>query len=622
MYPLLSKIECPADVKKLSDQELTELAAELRSFMVHNVADTGGHLAPSLGVVELILALCAEYDFPTDKVIFDVGHQSYAYKILTGRRDNFSTLRQWQGLSGFPKGSESPYDYFDTGHSSTSLSAGFGMAVARDLKGETFEIVSIIGDGALTGGMAYEAMNNVGSYQKDMVVVLNDNAMSISPNVGGMANYLNRVRTAPNYEKSKRDLEKMLTRSKHGTRLFRGLRRLKDSFKYLIVDGIIFEELGFTYLGPIDGHDIPTLRQYLRSARAMNGPVFVHVHTKKGKGYIPSESYPHIFHGIAPFDPDTGKVKKNGGGFSFSSSFGQHLLDMASSDNRICAITAAMPDGTGLKEFASVFPNRFFDVGIAEQHAVTFGAGLAKEGMIPAVAIYSSFLQRGFDQVFHDVCLQNLPVIFGVDRSGVVGEDGETHQGIYDISFLRALPNITIMAPSTDKEVKAMLRFAKELGTPCALRYPRGSVLDWDVDLDTAPVEMAKGELIREGEDILFIPLGIMIKEAIGAAEVLEKHGVKAAVFNPRFIKPLDKENLRYLGKKYKNIITVEDHVREGGFGSAILEFFADEGITSQVTVLGYPDVPIKHGHRDIILSEYGLSLDALTLKALEVLAQ
>ena len=623
MYPLLSKIECPADVKKLNNNELRNLAAEIRGYMVEIVAQTGGHLAPSRGVVELIIALCAEYEFPEDKVIFDVGHQSYAYKILTGRRDDFSTLRQWQGLSGFPKGSESEYDFFDTGHSSTSISAALGMAVARDLRGEKFEIVSVIGDGALTGGMAYEAMNNVGSYKKDMVVVLNDNAMSISPNVGGIANYLSRVRTAPHYEKSKRDLERMLTKSKPGTRLFRGLRRLKDSFKYLIVDGVIFEELGFTYLGPIDGHDIATLRLYLKIARGMNGPVLLHVHTKKGKGYAPSEMEPDIFHGVSPFDAVSGKIiGKSDNKPSFSSSFGSHLLDMASSDKDICAITAAMPDGTGLKDFAAVFPNRFFDVGIAEQHAVTFSAGLAKEGMKPVVAIYSSFLQRGFDQVFHDVCLQNLPVIFGIDRSGVVGEDGETHQGIYDISFLRSLPNLTIMSPSTDKEVREMLRLAKELHSPCALRYARGSVLDWDVNLDTASMEMGRGELIREGKDILFIPLGVIIKEALNAAEILQNKEIEAAVFNPRFIKPLDEENLRYLGKKYKHIITLEDHVKKGGFGSAILEFFSAAGIKSDVTVLGYPDIPIKQGKRDIILAEYGLDAESLVGKTLEVLGR
>lgn len=622
MYELLAKIDCPADVQKLSNEELVALAAEIRSFMVSNVADTGGHLAPSLGVVELILALCAEFDFPRDKVIFDVGHQSYAYKILSGRRDSFGTLRQWQGLSGFPKSSESPYDFFDTGHSSTSISAGLGMAVARDLKGENFEIVSVIGDGALTGGMAYEAMNNVGSSKKDLIVVLNDNAMSIAPNVGGIANYLSRVRTAPNYEKSKRDLEKMLTRSKPGTRLFRGLRRLKDSFKYLIVDGVIFEELGFTYLGPIDGHDIPTLRQYLKSARGLNGPVFLHVHTKKGKGYIPSETAPAMFHGVAPFDAASGKIKNQRPGLpSFSKSFGAHLLDMASSDQRICAVTAAMPDGTGLNEFAAIFPNRFFDVGIAEQHAVTFSAGLAKEGMVPVVAIYSSFLQRGFDQVFHDVCLQNLPVIFGVDRSGIVGEDGETHQGIYDISFLRALPNLTIMAPSTDWEVKEMLRLAKELNSPCVLRYPRGSVLAWDENRDKTSLELGRGELVAAGKDVLFIPLGIMLQEAFQARDILAEQGVSAAIFNPRFIKPLDKENLCYLGKKYQKIITIEDHVKEGGFGSEILELFNQAGIKADVTILGYPDIPIKHGKREIIMAEYGLTAQDLATTALEVLA-
>lgn len=615
MTQLLDKINCPADVKKLQNDELEQLATELRRFMIESVSETGGHLAPSLGTVDLILALCSIFDFPEDKVIFDVGHQSYAYKIITGRKEKFSSLRQLGGISGFPKGEESEYDAFNTGHSSTSISAGLGMAFARDLKGESFDIISVIGDGALTGGMAFEALNNAGSSKKDLIVILNDNGMSISPNVGALANYLSRVRTAPRYLSKKRGLEKTLKKSKAGNHLFKALRRIKDSFKYLFVQGMLFEELGFTYLGPIDGHDIPLMKQYLQNAKGIQGPVFLHVHTTKGKGYLPSESAPKAFHGIAPFDLESGKLKKNNdGSLSFSKSFGSHLLDMASSDERICAITAAMPDGTGLSPFAEVFPNRFFDVGIAEQHAITFAAGMAKEGFLPVVAVYSSFLQRGFDQVFHDVCLQNLPVIIGLDRSGVVGEDGETHQGIYDISFLRTMPNLTIMAPTTDKEILEMLRLAKELGTPCCLRYPRGNVFDWDSEGENTNVILGRGVLLDSGEDTLLIPLGGMIGEALKAKELLAEKGISVGVFNPRFIKPLDVENLSYFGKKYKRIITIEDHVVEGGFGSSLLELFNARRIPAVVTCLGYPDVPIRHGEKEEILSAYGLDAQGIAL--------
>ncbi|MEG2638521.1 MAG: 1-deoxy-D-xylulose-5-phosphate synthase [Clostridiales bacterium] len=621
MDSLLSGINSPEDIKNLNNEELQSLAGEIRRFMVESVSHTGGHLAPSLGVVELILALCAEFNFPKDKIIFDVGHQSYAYKIITGRRDDFPTLRQWEGMSGFPKTEESQYDAFNTGHSSTSISAGLGMAVSRDLQGENYEIVSVIGDGALTGGMAFEALNNAGNSKKDLIVILNDNEMSISPNVGAMANYLSRVRTAPKYVNKKRSLEKILNRTKPGTFVFQGLRRIKDSLKYLVVSGgVIFEEFGFTYLGPIDGHDIPLLRQYLKNAIGLHGPVLIHVHTIKGKGYYHAEANPDVFHGVGKFDSITGKILKSNNTLNFSKSFGTHLLDMASSDQRICAITAAMPDGTGLSEFARIFPNRFFDVGIAEQHAITFAAGLAQGGSRPVVAVYSSFLQRGIDQVFHDVCLQNLPVIIALDRSGIVGEDGETHQGIYDISLLRTLPNITIMSPSTDKEVRDMLRFAKELGTPCVLRYPRGEVGNWDSQRENLPITLGSGELVANGSDILLIPLGIMMEEALKARDILENKGIKVGVFNPRFVKPLDEINLRYLCKKYKKIICIEDHVKEGGFGSSILEFCNNENINVHISSLGYPNTPIKQGNRDVILANYGLNATGIAKKAMEIL--
>ncbi len=608
MYNILEQINCPDDVKKLNSAELTALASELRQFMIDHVSKTGGHLAPSLGVVELVMALCTVFDFPNDKLIFDVGHQCYAYKILTGRRDSFATLRQADGLSGFPKSEESEYDAFNTGHSSTSISAGFGMAVARDLRGEQHHVISIIGDGALTGGMAFEALNNAGSSGKNFIVILNDNGMSISRNVGALAEHLSRFRTAPQYEKRKRAAERLLKRSSWGQRLFVRLRRLKDSLKYLVVQGVLFEELGFTYLGPIDGHNIEMMQSYLKIAKKLNGPVLLHVHTKKGRGYLPSETDPDRFHGIAPFDPESGKLVQNGKtAMSFSQSFGDVILEMASSDEKICAITAAMPGGTGLRLFADTFPNRFFDVGIAEQHAVTFGAGLAKAGMRPVVAIYSSFLQRGFDQVFHDVCLQSLPVIFGIDRAGIVGEDGETHQGIYDISYLKMLPNMTIMSPSTHREMAEMLRLAKEMAIPCAVRYPRGNVLTWDEGLDLPAVAWGRGVMVENGKDVMLIPLGTMMEEAMKAREILENHGLSVGIFNPRFVKPLDKDALGLFASSYPLVVTMEDHVLSGGFGSTIGEYYHEQGFATDLMTVGLPDEPIKQGKKADVIQKYGL---------------
>ncbi len=606
MTSILNGIENPNQIKELSLEEMDQLAQELRDFMVEHVSQTGGHLAPSLGVVELILSLCVVFDFEEDKVIFDVGHQSYAYKILTGRRNRFSTLRQWDGLSGFPKGEESPFDAFNTGHSSTSISAGLGMAFARDLKGESHEVVSVIGDGALTGGMAFEALNNAGNSKKDLIVILNDNEMSISANVGAMADYLSRVRTSPKYGQKKQDMARFFNRNKAGKRFYEAMSRLKDSFKYLIVRGILFEEMGFTYLGPIDGHDIGTLTKYLKNAKSLRGPVLLHVITKKGKGYLPSETDPDKFHGVGPFHMESGEIIKNGDkGKSFSQAFGENMLRIAKDKDRVVAITAAMPDGTGLASFAQSYPERFFDVGIAEQHAVTFGAGLAKEGMKPFIAIYSSFLQRAYDQVLHDVCLQKLPVVLGIDRAGIVGEDGETHQGIYDIAMLKSMPDMVILSPSSEKEMKEMMDFAAQFPTPLALRYPRGAVSTWDQSWNHAPLVLGKGEMLWEGGEILLIPLGIMIDEAIEAAKILREQGIEVALFNPRFVKPLDEEILLAAANHYKGIVTIEDHVLVGGFGASILELFNSNNIEAPLCRIGLPDESIRHGKRCKILSCY-----------------
>ncbi|HMM05862.1 MAG TPA: 1-deoxy-D-xylulose-5-phosphate synthase [Clostridiales bacterium] len=603
----LERINGPDDIKKLNDDEVLLLAEEVRRFMVEQVAKTGGHLAPSLGVVELVVAMCRVFDFTEDRVVFDVGHQSYAFKILTGRKEAFATLRQWGGLSGFPKGEESPYDAFDTGHSSTSVSAALGLAVARDLKGEDYRVISVIGDGALTGGMAYEAMNNAGSREEDLIVILNDNQMSISRNVGAMANYLARVRTGPNYSRHKQKAKKILKRTSGGTKLLSGLRRIRDSIKYLMVQGMFFEEMGFTYLGPIDGHDVEAIERNLHYCKNVRGPVLLHVLTKKGKGYSYAESEPDQFHGIAPFDPQCGKLLCPPSAKCFSEAFGEKLCDLAALDQRILAITAAMPGGTGLMPFAQKYRERFFDVGIAEPHAVTYAAGLAKNGMKPCFAVYSSFLQRSIDQVYHDVCLQKLPVVFGIDRAGVVGEDGETHQGIYDIALLRELPYLTLLAPSTEKELGEMLAYAFALNAPCALRYPKGAMSSWDLDFTHQPLTPGQGEMVKEGKDVLLLPLGMMMEEAIKAQEMLKDNGIDAGIFNPRFIKPLNEGDILALAKTYPYFVTIEDHVLSGGFGSAVAEVLCRGNAAVRLKAIGLPDEAIPQGHRDEVLAHYGL---------------
>jgi 1-deoxy-D-xylulose-5-phosphate synthase len=604
----LDGINDPSDLKKLNEEEVIQLAEELRAFMVKHVAKTGGHLAPSLGVVDLVIAMCRVFDFPKDRIVFDVGHQSYAYKILTGRKSAFATLRQWDGISGFPKSEESVYDAFNTGHSSTSVSAALGLAVARDLKGDDYRVISVIGDGALTGGMAYEAMNNAGSREEDLIVILNDNQMSISKNVGAMAEYLARVRTGPNYSRRKQKAKKILKRTSGGTKILSGLRRIRDSIKYLMVQGMFFEEMGFTYLGPIDGHDIGAIEHHLHYCKNVKGPVLLHVLTKKGKGYTYAESEPDKFHGVGPFDPNCGEVLSSSTGKNFSDAFGEKLCDLAALDERILAITAAMPGGTGLMSFADKFHDRFFDVGIAEPHAVTYAAGLAKNGMKPCVAVYSSFLQRSVDQIYHDVCLQKLPVVFCIDRAGIVGEDGETHQGIYDISLLRNFPYLTILSPSTEKELDEMLSFAFSFDAPCALRYPKGCLSVWDSNFNHQPLSLGKGELVKEGESVLLLPLGIMMEEAFKAVEILAKNGISAGIFNPRFVKPLDEENIARLANIYPYFVTIEDHIISGGFGSAVGETLNRIGSSTKLKTIGFPDEAIPQGCRNDVLAHYGLS--------------
>lgn len=616
---ILETLNNPEDVKKLNQAQLPLLAEELRRYMVQEVSRSGGHLAPSLGVTELVIAMCRSFDFPHDRVVFDVGHQSYAYKILTGRRDAFRFLRREGGLSGFPKCEESVYDAFNTGHSSTSVSAALGIAVARDLKKEDYKVVAVIGDGALTGGMAYEALNNAGSRNEDLIVILNDNQMSISPNVGAVSEALARARTAPNYGLRKEKIKRVLKKTSGGKKMLSGLRRVRDSLKYLMMEGMLFEEMGFTYLGPVDGHDISSLEQYLGYCKQVKGPVLLHVLTKKGKGYPFAEAEPDKFHGIAPFDPQTGIVLNRNAVPSFSSVFGKQLVQLAQTDERIASITAAMPDGTGLKQFSEILPERFFDVGIAEPHALTYGAGLARNGMKPCVAIYSSFIQRGVDQIYHDICLQKLPVVLGIDRAGNVGEDGETHQGLYDISLLRSFPYLTMLAPGTQKEMEEMLPFAFSLDTPCALRYPRGSVSLWDTDFCHQPIEMGKGELIKEGQDILLIPLGPMMDEAIQAEALLNTQGIDVGIWNPRFIKPLDTEFLMQAAEKYRYIITVEDHAVSGGFGSAVGEFLNTVEGSARLHCIGYPDMPIPQGKRKDLMARFKVDYKAIAEKVLAV---
>lgn len=615
---LLQKINSPADLKMLTLEEIKLLAGEIRQLIIDVVSKNGGHLAPNLGVVELTLALHKVFTTPKDKIIWDVGHQSYIHKILTGRKEIFPTLRQYHGMSGFPKRKESEHDAFGTGHSSTSISAALGMAVARDLKGEDNNVIAVIGDGSMTGGMAFEALNNAGDLHKKMIVILNDNEMSISKNVGAMSQYLCDLRTGETYNKIKRDVEGWLKGLDFGSDVLSAIERLKGSVKYLMVPSSVFEELGFKYLGPIDGHDLNKLLEVLEAAKHVNGPVLVHVITKKGKGYEPAETSPNKFHGTGPFEIATGKkISDPAAPIAYTEMFGKTLTELAAENEKIVAITAAMPDGTGLNKFAEQYPQRFFDVGIAEQHAVTAAAGMAAEGLKPVVAVYSTFLQRAYDSVLHDICMQNLPVTLCLDRAGIVGDDGYTHHGVFDYAYLRSMPQMTIMAPKDENELRHMLNTALSFDGPITIRYPRGSGVGVDCSEALQQLSIGKGEVLREGEGVCLLAIGSMVAVALQAADVLAEQGIKAGVINLRFAKPLDEELLVQAAKKYSKLVTLEEGVVAGGVGSAVLELLNNKGLlqTTQVLNLGIPDEFVPHGDKKYLFRDIGLDLDSITAK-------
>ncbi|TCS84043.1 1-deoxy-D-xylulose-5-phosphate synthase [Tepidibacillus fermentans] len=594
----LSQIKEPKQIKPLSIPELEKLAADIREFLIKKLSVTGGHLAPNLGVVELTLALHYLFDSPKDKFLWDVGHQVYVHKILTGRADQFDTLRQFKGLSGFPKRAESEHDIWETGHSSTSLSAAMGMAISRDLKGEKHRVIAIIGDGAMTGGMALEALNHIGHEQRNMMIILNDNEMSIAPNVGALHNYLGKLRTDNRYVKAKEELELLLKKIPAiGGKLAKTAEKIKDSLKYLVLNGILFEELGLTYFGPINGHNFEDLFTALKQADKTPGPVLVHILTKKGKGYKPAELDSDKFHGISPYKIESGEVVKKSSPPSYTEIFGRTIVKIGGQDKKIVAITAAMPSGTGLTLFQAMYPKRFFDVGIAEQHATTMAAGLAVEGMKPVLAIYSTFLQRGYDQLVHDVTRQNLHVTFAIDRAGFVGADGETHHGVFDIAYLRSLPNMTIMMPKDENELQHLLYTAIEYcDGPVAVRYPRGSGLGVELDEEFQPIPIGKFEIVSNGQDVVILAVGPMVHLALQAASKLAEIGIEPMVVNARFIKPLDEEMLLDFADKGLDILTVEEGVIKGGFGSSILEFYSEHQKEMNIRMIGIPDQFIEQG--------------------------
>ncbi|WIW69668.1 1-deoxy-D-xylulose-5-phosphate synthase [Anaerosinus gibii] len=611
MNKILDKVDSPKQLKQLSLIQLNKLAGEIRELIIRTIAENGGHLAPSLGVVELTLALHTVFDCPEDKFIWDVGHQSYVHKILTGRRDAFSTIRTQGGLSGFPKRSESPYDSFGTGHSSTSISAALGMAIARDLSKKNNYVVAVIGDGSMTGGQAFEALNHAGDLGKHLIVILNDNEMSIDKNVGALSEYLSTMRTAPTYNKVKHDLEFLLKKIPTiGESVAKVVERLKDSLRFLLVPGELFEELGFKYVGPIDGHNIELMREVLEKAKTMQGPILIHTLTRKGKGYLPAECESDKFHGVGPFCIETGEIiKKTTNKPTYTSVFSKVLIELAKENKNIVAITAAMPEGTGLKKFGEIYPDRFLDVGIAEQHAVTVAAGLACEGKQPIIALYSTFAQRAYDQILHDVCLQKLPVVFALDRAGIVGEDGPTHHGVFDYSYLRHIPNLTIMAPKDENELKDMLATAFSLRTPVVIRYPRGNGLGVEVKTEYQHIPVGMSEEISIGSDVMFLAVGAMVDSCVEAVNLLKEKNVSAGVINARFIKPLDERMIEVLAKTVKYIVTIEDNMLAGGFGSAVLEALNErEFCDTKVLRLGYPDKFIEQGKRENLLELYKLT--------------
>ena len=612
---ILEKINGPDDVKSLEPRELKTLAEEIRTFLIETTSHTGGHLASNLGVVELTIAMFKVFDLPEDKIIWDVGHQSYTHKILSGRKEYFDGLRQYGGLSGFPKRKESPFDAFDTGHSSTSISAGLGMAQGRDLLGENYSVVSVIGDGALTGGMAYEALNNAGRLKKNFIIVLNDNNMSISENVGGMSKYLSNIRADEGYNLLKKNVAGTLSRIPLvGDDLVDALLRTKNSIKQFLIPGMWFENMGITYLGPVDGHDIKGLIRIFREAKKIDHAVLIHVLTKKGKGYRPAEKNPAAFHGVEPFDIKTGKPLKEKQYPGYTDVFSKEICKIAEENPKVVAVTAAMPDGTGLKRFAKKFPNRFYDVGIAEAHAVTSAAGMAAAGLKPVVAVYSSFLQRAYDQIVHDVCIQNLPVVFCVDRAGLVGSDGETHQGIFDLTFLSSIPNMTVMAPKNLWELQAMLHFVVDYDGPIAVRYPRGQAYRGLKEY-LAPVEYGKSEIIFSESRIALLAVGSMVSTAEHIREKLKEKGLPCSLVNGRFVKPVDTAVVDALVKNHRYLITLEENVLRGGYGEQITDYVQKHYPDVKVIHIALPDAYVEHGNVSVLRSDLGIDSDSIMEK-------
>ena len=609
---LLEKIQKENDIKQLKPEELEKLAEEIRQFLVEKISVTGGHLASNLDVVELTMALHLAFELPQDKMIWDVGHQSYTHKILTGRRAGFDDLRKYGGMSGFPKRKESECDAFDTGHSSTSISAGLGYVAARDIKGEEHSVISIIGDGAMTGGMAYEALNNASRLKSNFIIVLNDNNMSISENVGGMSRYLNGLRTAEAYTGLKKGVEDTLMKIPvQGEKILYQMKKTKSGLKQLFVPGMFFEDMGITYLGPVDGHDIRKLYKTFQEAKRVDHAVLVHVLTKKGKGYGPAEENPSRFHGIVPFDIETGEAKEKSSKDSYTDIFSKVFCDIAKQNDAVVGITAAMADGTGLARFARMFPDRFFDVGIAEEHALTFAAGLAAGGLKPVVAVCSSFLQRAFDQTIHDVCLQNLPVMIAVDRAGLVGSDGETHQGLFDLSFLNMIPNMTILSPKNRWEMADMVRFCADFQYPVALRYPRGAAYE-GLSAFRTPIVYGKSEILYEEEDIAVIFVGHMAELAVQVRDRLKEIGYHCSLINARFVKPLDTEMLEALTKDHRLFVTIEENVLSGGFGEQVLHYVSRAKLDVGVRCIGIPDDYVEHGNVDLLRREVGLDAETI----------
>uniref|UniRef100_UPI00405710C7 1-deoxy-D-xylulose-5-phosphate synthase n=1 Tax=Candidatus Electronema sp. TaxID=2698783 RepID=UPI00405710C7 len=620
---LLDTIDSPADLRGLPVRDLELLAEEIRERIIATVAENGGHLAPSLGVVELTLALHHVFNTPQDKLIWDVGHQCYAHKLITGRRDKFHTLRQAQGISGFPKRAESEYDTIETGHSSTSISFALGLAAAQQLQGNQSKVIAVIGDGSMTAGLAFEALNHAGDLHKNLIVILNDNEMSISANVGALSSFLSRKMTSKTVRRLKDQIEEGLKLCAVGENILSILRKSEESLKVLFTPGMLFEAFKFDYVGPISGHDLPVLLETLENVRDnSHGPVLMHVLTTKGKGYEPAEKNPGDYHGLGPFSTVDGRPLPVPGPPSYTAVFSKTICGLAENDRRIVGITAAMRAGTGLLEFSKRFPDRFFDVGIAEQHAVTFAAGLALAGLRPVVAVYSSFVQRAVDQIIHDVCLTNLPVVFALDRAGVVGDDGPTHHGVFDISLLRCIPNLTLMAPKDENELRQMLFTALSLDGPCAVRYPRGSGEGVPMDDELRLLPVGKGELLREGKDILLIPVGNRVYAAMQAADGLAKLGVEAAVINPRCIKPLDIELISHWAERCGRVLTVEDNAKKGGFGGAVAQMLHERHLTLPVRILGYGDAFIEQATQQVLWKDAGIDAAGIIKAALELMQQ